>query len=52
MIIESVKCGRCEKWFKREILEFKEIENQGKLMDIYVQNATKNKEEGIKPVKN
>ncbi|MGZ7109080.1 MAG: hypothetical protein ACXVHW_08945 [Methanobacterium sp.] len=31
MVTESVKCGRCEKWFKREILEDKEIEEDGKV---------------------
>jgi len=33
MIVESVKCGRCEKWFKREILENKDIKESGKVKE-------------------
>ena len=31
MVVESVKCGRCEKWFQREILEDKKIKRSGKV---------------------
>jgi len=31
MTTETVKCGRCEKWFKREIIEDKKIEKSGKV---------------------
>lgn len=31
MVTESVKCGRCEQWFKRELLEDREIEEEGKV---------------------
>lgn len=31
MVTESVKCGRCDKWFKREILEDKKIAESGKV---------------------
>ena len=31
MAVESVKCGRCEKWFKREMLEDKRIKRSGKI---------------------
>ena len=31
MVTESVKCGRCEKWFQREILEDKRIKRSGKV---------------------
>jgi uncharacterized protein YlaI len=31
MVLESVKCGRCEQWFKREILEDKKIKENGKV---------------------
>ncbi len=31
MVVESVKCGRCEQWFKREILEDKKIKETGKV---------------------
>lgn len=33
MVVESVKCGRCDKWFKREILEDKEIKEKGKIKE-------------------
>jgi len=28
MIVESVKCGRCGNWFKRELLEDKDIKGK------------------------
>ncbi len=31
MTTESVKCGRCGEWFKREILEDKRIKKSGKV---------------------
>lgn len=31
MVSENVKCGRCDQWFKREILEDKEIKEEGKV---------------------
>ena len=31
MITESVKCGRCQQWFEREIQEDKEIEEDKKV---------------------
>jgi uncharacterized C2H2 Zn-finger protein len=30
MVEETVKCGRCDKWFKREKEEIKEIKKEGK----------------------
>ncbi len=31
MATESVKCGRCDKWFKREEEENREIKKTGKV---------------------
>lgn len=33
MVEESVKCGRCDKWFKREKDEAKEIKKSGKVQE-------------------